>query len=175
LHSWRGIAIVRPPLILTEADPRTVRESVKLRLWVRLGLVLLAGGLMVVFAIAIWLNPYKDGHVWLQETHKQLGLPPCTFKSLTGVPCPSCGMTSSFSLLMHGDLWNSLRANFVGTLLALFGLAFVPWALVSVIRGKLALIRSVEYVLVRLVLVFVTLLLLRWGMVLLLIFYVQGG
>ena len=50
------------------------------------------------------------------ETHRQLGLPPCTFKEMTGLPCPSCGMTSSFALLVRGDVMNSLRANAVGTL-----------------------------------------------------------
>jgi len=127
--------------------------------------VFLVAGLVAVFTIAIFLNPYKDGRVWLQETHKQMGLPPCTFKVLTGLPCPSCGMTSSFSLLMHGDPWNSVRANFVGTLLALFCLALIPWGLVSALRGRLLVVRSLEFILTRLVLVFVVLLLLRWGVV----------
>ncbi len=121
---------------------------------------------MAVFTIAVLLNPYRDGRVWLEETHKQLGLPPCTFKVLTrGLPCPSCGMTSSFALLMHGDLWNSLRANFVGTLLALFCLAVIPWGLLSAVRGRWVFVRSLEFILLRLVLIFVVLLLLRWGVV----------
>jgi hypothetical protein len=152
-------------LITTEDNRRLGRRSRKLHFWVRLGLVLIVAGLLAVFTIAILLDPYKDGRVWLQETHKQMGLPPCTFKALTGLPCPSCGMTSSFSLLMHGDPWNSVRANFVGTMLAVFCLALIPWALVSAVRGRWALVRSLEYVVVRLVLAFVTLLLVRWGFV----------
>jgi hypothetical protein len=165
LHALRVIAIVPPHLLTTEDSPRIKRGPRKLHLWVRLGLVLLAASLVGIFAIAVLLNPYKDGRVWLQETHKQMGLPPCTFKALCGLPCPSCGMTSSFSLLMHGDPWNSLRANFVGTLLALFCLAFIPWGLISAFRGRWVLIRSLEFILVRLVLVFVGLLLVRWGVV----------
>jgi hypothetical protein len=136
--------------------------------WVRLVLVLIAVGLIAVFTVAICLNPYKDGHVWLAETHRQLGLFPCTFKQVTGLPCPSCGMTSSFALLMHGDLWNSLRANAVGTLLAVVSLAFIPWALLCAIRGRRYLILSFENTLIRLVVVFLVLMLGRWALVLLL-------
>jgi hypothetical protein len=135
--------------------------------WVRLTLVLIALGLVLVFAVALWLNPYQDGQVWLVETHRQLGLPECNFKRITGLPCPSCGMTSSFALLMHGDLVNSLRANAAGTLLALMCLAYIPWALLCAVLGRRLLIRSFERVLLRLVVVFLVLMLCRWAIVLL--------
>jgi hypothetical protein len=137
--------------------------------------VLLAASLTAIFTIAVLLNPYKDGRVWLQETHTQMGLPQCTFKMLTDLPCPSCGMTSSFALLMHGDPWNSARANFVGTLLALFCLACIPWSLASAARGRLLFVGSLEYILVRLVLVFVVLLLVRWGFVVVSILLSRNG
>ncbi len=152
-----------------EHDPWPRRRSSRLRGWVRACLVLIAVGLVAVFALAFWLNPYKDGKVWLEETHRQLGMAPCTFKFLTGLPCPSCGMTSSFALLVRADLWHSVQANFVGTLLALFCLALIPWSLISACTGRLAWIRSFEFVLVRLVVGFLALLLLRWAIVLLLI------
>jgi hypothetical protein len=130
-------------------------------------LLLIALVLIGVFALAAWLDPYQRGRVWFEETHTQLGLPPCTFKVLTGLPCPSCGMTSSFSLLMHGDLWHSLQANAVGTLLALFLLAFIPWSLVCAFRGRMIFVHSLERDLTCIVGVFLTLLLVRWGLVLL--------
>ena len=65
------------------------------------------------------LNPYDaDGTPRTMATHTQLGMPPCNFVILTGKPCPSCGMTTSFALLVRGDVVASLRANWAGTLLA---------------------------------------------------------
>ena len=48
-------------------------------------------------------------------THTQLGMPPCNFVVMTGKPCPACGMTTSFALLVRGDVGASLRANWAGT------------------------------------------------------------
>src|SRR5437764_341397 len=105
--------------------------------WVRGTLVGLALGLSAVFAVAIWLRPYDDdGQPLRMEAHRQLGLPPCTFYTLTKVPCPSCGMTTSFALFVRGDVWNSLRANAAGTLLAIFCLLLIPWSIASLVRGR---------------------------------------
>lgn len=135
--------------------------------WVRGALLALALGLVGVFAIAAWLDPYDaEGKARRSETHLQLGLPPCTFRSLTGVPCPSCGMTTSFALLMHGDLVNSLRANAVGTLLAVFGLVLIPWSLASLLRGRPLWIVSFDWAATWMVIIFVVLLLARWAVVL---------
>ena len=161
------LAIVPPSLSTETFDQEPVPVGPVLGRWVRLSLVLIAVGLVLVFAMALWLNPYRDGQVWLMETHRQLGLPECNFKRITGLPCPSCGMTSSFALLMHGDLVNSLKANAVGTLLALVCLAYIPWALWSALRGRRLWIVSFERVLLRLVVVFLVLMLCRWAIVLL--------
>ena len=47
-------------------------------------------------------------------------------------------MTTSFSLLLHGDVWNSLKANFAGTILATLGMLYVPWSILSAWRRRLA-------------------------------------
>jgi hypothetical protein len=123
-------------------------------------------GLLVVFGIALWLDPYQgDGSARRMETHRQLGLPPCTFYAVTGLPCPSCGMTTSFALLVRGDMANSVRANAVGTLLALFGLALIPWCITAAITGRTLFVRSMERAISIVVLAFLTLMLLRWGLV----------
>ncbi len=119
----------------------------------------MALGWLAVFAVAAWLQPYhEDGTPRRIETHRQLNLPECNFKKLTGYPCPSCGMTTSFALLVRGDLWNSLLANFAGTALALFGIAFIPWAVATALAGRVVWIRSVEAVIFRLCIVFMILL-----------------
>jgi hypothetical protein len=101
-------------------------------------------------------------------SHQTLGLPNCRFKELTGMPCPSCGMTTSFAFLVRGDLVDSVKANWVGTGLAVFCILFIPWAVVSTVRGRYLWVRNVEGVLGLLVGVFTVLMLARWGFVLLL-------
>src|SRR6185437_2336397 len=98
------------PSTSTSQEPEEVLEVIPLlRPWVRGSLVGLALALCGVFAVAIWLKPYNnDGSPRSMATHRQMGLPPCTFYATCGLPCPSCGMTTSFSLLIHGDAINSL-------------------------------------------------------------------
>jgi len=134
---------------------------------VRIALVLVLAGLVAVGVIAVWLDPYyADGEPRMLGSHEQLHLPECSFKRLTGKPCPSCGMTTSFAMLAHGDVRNSLRANAVGTLLAVFCVALVPWGVLSLVRGRLLGVRSIERALTWVVAVFLTLLLVRWAIVL---------
>ena len=138
--------------------------------WVRGVLAGVVVGLLAVFGTAVWLDPYRgDGSARVMETHRQLGLPPCTFLEVTGVPCPACGMTTSFALLVRGDVANSVRANWVGTLLAAFCLAVVPWAAYAVVRGRSLFVRSLEKTLIGVVIAVLGLAMLRWAVVVALI------
>jgi len=126
-------------------------------------------GLAGVFAIAFWLNPYSpDGTPRTMATHTQLGIPPCNFVVLTGKPCPACGMTTSFSLLVRGDVAASLRANWAGTIIAVVWAFTMIWAVASGIKGRPLFIPpgKGEIVLTACVGVALALALLRWGIVL---------
>ena len=91
-----------------------------------------AGGFALLgclgFALAAILSPYDtNGQPLSYGTHRQLGLPPCVMKALTGFPCPSCGMTTSISLVMHGDLTAASEANPAGLIVAVLGLVATVW------------------------------------------------
>src|SRR5262245_36335734 len=158
-----------PPAPWSEQDrtAETVPTVIPVRLRrVRVGLVAIATGLTAMFAAAAWIDPYgPDGQPQRLGTHSQLGLPPCNFLRLTGYPCPSCGMTTSFALLVHGDLANSLRANCAGTLLALTLLATIPWTVVSAIRARWLWVQSVEPWILRIVIVVTGIAIVRWGLI----------
>ncbi len=49
-------------------------------------------------------------------------LPPCPFRSLTGVPCPSCGTTHAAMAMLDGHILTALRDN---PLTSLLGILFV--------------------------------------------------
>jgi hypothetical protein len=144
------------------------RVRPRARLWVRGVLILFAVGLVAVFVTAVRLNPYDDeGRPLPMGAHTRLGMPPCEFVVRYGKPCPSCGLTTSFALLMHGDVWNSLKVNAVGTLMALFCLGLIPWSLFIGLRGRYLWVRSVERAALWAAGIFFVLLLVRWGIVLL--------
>jgi len=157
------------PLLDSSKENRQAGEPQPLESWVRGTLLGIALGLAGVFAVAAWLDPYDElGQPRRLGTHRQIGLLPCTFREWTSKPCPSCGMTTSFALLVRGDLLNSLRANAVGTLLALTCLAAIPWSLACVATRRRLLFRSLELALIWFLAGFLILVLLRWAIVLML-------
>ena len=82
----------------------------------------------MVFAIAAGIDPYDaSGRPRTHGTHRQLGLAPCVLRSTIDFPCPSCGMTTSISLLVHGDPVAAWRANWAGVLVAGAGGMAVCW------------------------------------------------
>ncbi|MFO0628566.1 MAG: DUF2752 domain-containing protein [Polyangiales bacterium] len=81
-----------------------------------------------VVALSFWLRPDPRGF----GTHQQLGLPPCNFQEATHIPCPGCGLTTSFTNMAHGHVIDAFAAHLMGPLLFLItvGVALAsPWAL----------------------------------------------
>ena len=76
---------------------------------------LIALGCLTVLVIAAWLQPSLAG----TGTHQQLGLSACAFKARTGLPCPTCGYTTSFSYFAHGNPLLSFYTQPMAALLAL--------------------------------------------------------
>lgn len=68
-----------------------------------------------VVGLSLWVKPDARGY----GTHEALGLPPCGLKFVTNIPCPSCGMTTSFAHAARLDWRCSLDAHPGG--LVLFG------------------------------------------------------
>ena len=116
----RPMTTESPPLA---QSPPTDESSWLTRLvWVVAGLVSWA-----VLGLSAWLRPDTRGF----GTHQQLGLPPCTFEAMTRVPCPGCGLTTSFAHMAHGHLFSAFGAHLMGPFLFLLTLAVAvsaPWA-----------------------------------------------
>jgi len=96
-------------------------------LWGAIGLVLALAALLTPFA----LLPYR-----------------CPFKVLTGIPCPTCGMTRGLIAARHLDFSTAFLMNPLAAVVAVgFGL-FVVYAWIAILlrtrRIRLAVTRSWE-------------------------------
>ncbi|MFH1549427.1 MAG: DUF2752 domain-containing protein [Planctomycetota bacterium] len=66
-------------------------------------LILCAGTIVV----AACLTPAPNGY----GTHTRLHLPPCAFRETTGLPCPSCGLTTSMAYMARFQFGRAFFAN----------------------------------------------------------------
>lgn len=103
MHAESGQAVVG-----TEA----FRQS-GARLSLRLRGAMIAVPCWAILVTACSLTPQASGY----GTHEQLGLPTCSFLARTGLPCPTCGVTTSVAAMAHGRLAAALHAQPFGVLL----------------------------------------------------------
>ena len=137
-------------LITRAAADRGVHSGSAARTW---GLAL-ALPCWAVLLTAWSLTPRPAGY----GTAEQLGLPACSLMVERGMPCPTCGLTTSVSAVAHGDVVAAVRAHPFGPVFFacvaagaavatgqvitgrnwLSRLRFRPWWLVAALVGLLA-------------------------------------
>lgn len=83
--------------------------------WARAIALMVGLGCLAVLVRAATLPPSHTGI----GTHRAMGLNQCTFIDRTGLPCPSCGMTTSFAWFARGNIAASLYVQPMGAALAL--------------------------------------------------------
>lgn len=103
-------------------------------------------GLLGLLIVARTLEPSPEG----RGTHRQLmfgKMPPCGFLVAFGKPCPSCGMTTSWSHLTRGNVVASVNSNVGGFLLGLVSMFCGAWFVASAIAGRWIWVQPVPSIL----------------------------
>lgn len=90
----------------------------------RIAKALMAGGLLFSLMICIMGLP------------ADLPLPGCTFRSLTGHSCMTCGMTRSLHAISHGELAAALRYHLFGPVVFIGMLLYLVICTAEAISGK---------------------------------------
>lgn len=103
-------------------------EPAAARRWA--ALVLLA--VSAVLGAAVWLKPSPAG----LGTHRQLGFPACSAITLSGYPCPSCGMTTAFAYTVRGRWIAAFHAQPAGFGLALMAAGCGAMAVYTLRTGR---------------------------------------
>lgn len=115
--------------------------------------------LIGIFFTATQLTPDPSG----LGTHQQLGLPTCTVREIFGVPCPSCGMTTSFAHFVRGQFFRSAQTNAAGLWLAVCCTVQIPWCLRIAITGRYGFVYSLSEILLGIVFSVTLIALVQWA------------
>jgi len=84
----------------------------------------------IVLTVARVVSPSPNG----LGTHQQLGLPPCFFHKLTGIPCPTCGMTTSFAHTVRLQFYEAFMTQPFGMLTCVLMALLIPVSFVLMRR-----------------------------------------
>jgi hypothetical protein len=95
--------------------------------------LLLASGVAVSYAWLAWQ---------LQHEHEHVAFTPCPIKMVTGIACPSCGVTRSLSSLAHGNFINAAYINPLGLVAALILIIVPLWLLYDLVFNKDSLLQG---------------------------------
>jgi uncharacterized protein DUF2752 len=69
-------------------------------------------------------------------THRQLGLPRCSFEQAFNIPCPGCGSTTAFAHFADGQIGGAFEANIGATVLAFIMAILGPWMIATAAVGR---------------------------------------
>ena len=87
--------------------------------------------LLPIFIASTILSPDENG----LGTHTQLGMPACIFHRLTLLPCPNCGMTTSFAHMAKFRFREGFKVQpFGGGLFILLALSCASSVLLSIAK-----------------------------------------
>ncbi len=125
----------------------------------RLYAVLIFAGVSAVFLAALWVTPSESG----VGTHHQLGLPTCGWIVAADLPCPTCGMTTSFSHAVRGQFFQSLFAQPFGLVLAIITLFMGAISLFTAVTGHSLALIWMPFCSRKYIILLGTLALLAWG------------
>lgn len=104
--------------------------------WRAAGARLAALGVLVVcvgvLSVAAWLRPDARGY----GTHEQFARGPCGFLVTTGLPCITCGMTTSFAYTVRGRVLAAVRTQPAGFVLATATAAVAVVAAWTLLAGR---------------------------------------
>lgn len=125
-----GDAIAVGPRGLGRAKAVRYRETFEpFERWLLVGVCL---GIFTLFGVARVLTPNESG----VGTHRALGFPPCGAIVAWGIPCPSCGMTTSWAWFVRGQFGRSWSSNPGGLMLAIFVLVMATWMGISGVMNR---------------------------------------
>lgn len=92
----------------------------------------IAAGCLVVLVLAAGITPSASG----MGSHTRLGLQPCGFLKRTGLPCLSCGYTTSFAWFARGNVAASAYVQPAGALAAFMAAGAVWIGFYVAITGR---------------------------------------
>jgi hypothetical protein len=115
------------PLIYT---PSAQRQTLSVQ--GRIFALCLSMGCLAVLLTAAALPPSPEG----VGTHIQMGFQNCQFLKTTGLPCPTCGLSTCFAWFVRGNWLASIYIQPMGFLLALATCACFWGGLYIALSGK---------------------------------------
>ena len=107
---------------------------VHLSIFARSLALLISLACLAVLLCAASITPDPSG----MGTHTQLNMPPCLFAAQTGIPCPTCGMTTSFAWFARGNLLASFYVQPMGTVLAILAVITFWMGIYIALTGRAA-------------------------------------